>query len=212
MKYAFVNQQRTRYPVIVPCRVLEVSSAGFYEYRKRLKKPRADKDAALREDLRTLHRSSRGTYGRPRLLLTAGDHPARPGSEASFAALCGTSPIPASSGKVSRHRLNRGGDRAANSALHIIAIGRLRTDPWTKAYVQKRIAEGHSKLEAIRCPKRYIAREVFFLLKARNGADQPVASCRLTLRRASAAANTPAPTSPAPTSPAPSLHPASCPA
>ena len=68
------------------------------------------------------------------------------------------------SGKVTRHRLNRGGDRAANSALHIIAIGRLRTDPRTKAYVQKRIAEGHSKLEAIRCLKRYIAREVFGLI------------------------------------------------
>ena len=76
MKYAFVNQQRTHYPVIVLCRVLEVSSAGFYEYRKRLKKPRADKDAALREDLRTLHRGSRGTYGRPRLLraLRIGGH------------------------------------------------------------------------------------------------------------------------------------------
>src|SRR3954454_9516499 len=72
-------------------------------------------------------------------------------SEASFAALCGVSPVPASSGKTTRHRLNRGGDRAANSALHIIAIGRLRTDPRTKAYVAKRIDQGHSKLEAIRC-------------------------------------------------------------
>lgn len=74
MKYAFVNQQRTHYPVIVLCRVLEVSSAGYYEYRKRLKKPRADKDAALREDLRTLHRGSRGTYGRPRLLRAGHAH------------------------------------------------------------------------------------------------------------------------------------------
>jgi Transposase DDE domain/Transposase IS116/IS110/IS902 family len=62
------------------------------------------------------------------LLLTAGDNSDRVRSEASFAALCGVSPVPASSGKVERHRLNRGGDRAANSALHIIAIGRLRTD------------------------------------------------------------------------------------
>ncbi len=89
-------------------------------------------------------------------------------SEASFAALCGVSPVPASSGKTTRHRLNRGGDRAANSALHIIAIGRLRTDPRTKAYVAKRIAEGHSKLEAIRCLKRYIAREVFSLISQRQ--------------------------------------------
>jgi len=67
-----------------------------------------------------------------------------------------------------RHRLNRGGDRAANSALHIIAIGRLRTDARTKVYVAKRIAEGHSKLEAIRCLKRYIAREVFTLIVQRQ--------------------------------------------
>jgi hypothetical protein len=88
------------------------------------------------------------------LLLTAGDNSERVHSEASFAALYGVSPVPASSGKVTRHRLNRGGDRAANSALHIIAIGRLRTDPRTKAYVAKRMADGRSKLEAIRCLKR----------------------------------------------------------
>jgi len=113
-------------------------------------------------------RNSVGYETAAQLLLTAGDNPERLGSEASFAALCGVSPIPASSGKVNRHRLNRGGDRAANSALHIIAIGRLRTEPRTQAYVQKRITEGHSKLEAIRCLKRYIAREVFFLIKART--------------------------------------------
>ena len=87
---------------------------------------------------------------------------------AGFTALCGVSPVPASSGKTSRHRLNRGGDRAANSALHIIAIGRLRTDPRTRAYLAKRIAEGHSKLEAIRCLKRYIARELFALIRQRG--------------------------------------------
>lgn len=74
----------------------------------------------------------------------------------------------ASSGKVTRHRLNRGGDRAANCALHIIAIGRLRTDLRTQTYVAKRIAEWHSKLETIRCLKRYIAREVFQLIRKRN--------------------------------------------
>jgi transposase len=102
------------------------------------------------------------------LLLTAGDNAERLQSEASFAALCGVSPIPASSGKTTRHRLNRGGDRAANSALHIIAIGRLRTDPRTKAYMAKRTAEGHSKLEVIRVLKRYIAREVFSLITQRR--------------------------------------------
>jgi transposase len=113
-------------------------------------------------------RNAIGHGGAAQLLLTAGDNPERLHSEAGFAALCGVSPVPASSGKTTRHRLNRGGDRAANSALHIIAIGRLRTDPRTKAYLAKRIAEGHSKLEAIRCLKRYIAREVFTLITQRQ--------------------------------------------
>lgn len=73
--------------------------------------------------------------------------------------------VPASAEAV---RLNRGGDRAANSALHIITIDLLRTDPRTKAYVARRIAQGHSKLEAIRCLKRYIAREVFTLISQRK--------------------------------------------
>ena len=113
-------------------------------------------------------RNSIGHTGAAQLLLTAGDNPERLRSEASFAALCGVSPIPASSGKTVRHRLNRGGDRHANSALHIIAIGRLRTDPKTKAYVAKRVTEGRSKLDAIRALKRYIAREVFGLIARRQ--------------------------------------------
>jgi transposase len=113
-------------------------------------------------------RNSIGHASAAQLLLTAGDNSQRLHSEASFAALCGVSPIPASSGKTTRHRLNRGGDRAANSALHIIAIGRLRTDPRSKSYIAKRIAEGHSKLEAIRCLKRYIAREIFSLISQRR--------------------------------------------
>lgn len=102
------------------------------------------------------------------LLITAGDNPQRLKSEAAFAALCGVSPIPASSGKTHRHRLNRGGDRQANSALHIIAIGRLRTEARTQEYVAKKISEGHSKMEALRCVKRYLAREIFYILKART--------------------------------------------
>lgn len=113
-------------------------------------------------------RHSIGLNSAAQLLLTAGDNPERLGSEACFAALCGLSPVPASSGKTIRHRLNRGGDRAANSALHIIAIGRLRLDPKTKDYVARRTAEGHSKLEAIRCLKRYIAREVFGIIIRRS--------------------------------------------
>src|SRR5260221_14646660 len=112
--------------------------------------------------------NSSGDGSAAQLLVTAGDNAERRQSEASFAALCGASPVPASSGKTTRHRLNRGGDRAANSALHIIAIGRLRTDPRTKAYIAKRVAEGHSKLEAIRSLKRYIAREVFSLIMRRH--------------------------------------------
>lgn len=111
--------------------------------------------------------NSIGKESAAQLLLTAGDNSERITSEASFAALCGVSPVPASSGKVTRHRLSRGGDRAANSALHIIAIGRLRTDPRSQAYVARRVGEGHSKLEAIRCLKRYIAREVFGLIRQR---------------------------------------------
>lgn len=121
-------------------------------------------------------RNSIGYESAAQLLLTAGDNVQRLRSEASFAALCGVSPVPASSGKTTRHRLSRGGDRAANSALHIIAIGRLRTDPRTQAYVAKRITEGQSKLEAIRCVKRYIAREVFLLIKQRPQESHPVAT------------------------------------
>ena len=111
-------------------------------------------------------RNSIGHVGAAQLLLTAGDNPERLRSESSFASLCGVSPVPASSGKTVRHRLNRGGDRAANSALHIIAIGRLRTDQKTKDYVARRIAEGHSKLDAIRALKRYLAREIFTLISS----------------------------------------------
>ena len=98
------------------------------------------------------------------LLITAGDNPERITSEAAFAMLCGAAPIPASSGKTTRHRLNRGGDRAANSALHRIALVRLATDPDTRAYAEKRIAEGKSKKDILRCLKRAIARETYRLI------------------------------------------------
>ncbi|GEN26284.1 hypothetical protein HCU01_42330 [Halomonas cupida] len=115
-----------------------------------------------------MSRRAVGYASAAQLLITAGDNPGRLGSEASFAARCGVSHIPASSGKTQRHRLNRGGDRAANSALHIIAIGRLRLDANTQAYIARRVAEGHSKLEAIRCLKRYIARELYYVLHNRH--------------------------------------------
>lgn len=95
------------------------------------------------------------------LLLAAGDNPDRLANEAGFAALCGVSPIEASSGKTQRRRLNRGGDRRANSALYTIVIARLRWDTQTQTYVQRRITEGKTRREAIRCLKRYIARELY---------------------------------------------------
>jgi transposase len=95
------------------------------------------------------------------LLTTAGDNPDRLHSEAAFAHLCGVAPIPASSGRTDRHRLNRGGDRAANAALHTIALSRLRWDSRTRAYLARRRQEGLTKPEAMRCLKRYIAREVY---------------------------------------------------
>ncbi len=98
-------------------------------------------------------------------MVTVGDNPERLRSEASFAMLCGVAPVPVSSGTTYRHRLNRGGDRQANSAIHIIAIGRLRTDERTKEHVAKKMAEGHTKMEAVRCLKRYIAREVYYAIK-----------------------------------------------
>ena len=106
------------------------------------------------------------------LLVTAGQNTNRIRSEAAFAMLCGAAPLPASSGKTTRHRLNRGGDRHANRALWRIVITRMATDPRTRAYVTRRTAEGLSKTEIIRCLKRYIAREVHALLTA-NNLDEP---------------------------------------
>lgn len=99
------------------------------------------------------------------LLISAGSNPQRLRSEAAFASLCGVNPIPASSGKTNRHRLNRGGDRQANSALYRIVLVRLRYDRRTKEYMQRRTEEGMSKAEVIRCLKRYVAREVFTALQ-----------------------------------------------
>ncbi len=101
------------------------------------------------------------------LLTSAGDNPERLHSEAAFAHLCGVAPIPASSGKTHRHRLNRGGDRAANNALYTVALSRLRCDPRTRRYVERRTKEGLSKPEIIRCLKRYLAREIYHALLTR---------------------------------------------
>ena len=100
------------------------------------------------------------------ILITAGSNPERLHSEAAFTSLCGVNPIPASSGKTNRHRLNRGGDRQANAALYRIVIVRLRHDRRTQEYMRRRIGEGMSKTEVIRCLKRYVAREVFAVVRS----------------------------------------------
>jgi transposase len=107
-----------------------------------------------------------GTDVAGQLLATAGDNPDRLRSEAALAHLCGVSPLPASSGRTDRHRLNRGGDRAANNALHTITLCRMRYDTRTRDYVDRRTKQGLSKKEIMRCLKRYIVREVHTALIA----------------------------------------------
>ncbi|EMY32814.1 IS110 family transposase [Arthrobacter crystallopoietes BAB-32] len=109
--------------------------------------------------LRDLH--GVGTDAASQLLVTVGDNPERVTNQAKFAALVGVSPIPASSGKTVRHRLNRGGDRAANKAIYHVVVTRMASDPRTKAYVARRTEEGKSRMEIIRCLKRYVAREIY---------------------------------------------------
>ena len=117
-----------------------------------------------------------GTDSAATLLIVAGDNPQRLGSEASFASLCGVSPIEASSGKVVRHRLNRGGNREANRALYMICLARMRRDRRTQEYVARRTAEGKSKREIIRCLKRYLAREVYRVLICCGARSSPTGS------------------------------------
>jgi len=125
--------------------------------------------AALDADLDTLTTQAnpalRAAHGlgpitAAQLLITAGDNPERLASEAAFAALTGVSPIPASSGKTGRYRLNRGGDRDANCAIHQIVLVRMSCDPRTKAYITRRTAEGKTRREIMRCLKRAVAREI----------------------------------------------------
>jgi transposase len=124
--------------------------------------------------LTALHGVGPDTAGQ--LLVTTGGNPDRLHSEAAFAMLCGAAPLPASSGKTTRHRLNRGGDRQANAALYRIVLSRLRWDPATRAYAERRTKEGMTKKEIIRCLKRYIAREIYqTLLPPTPNDHQPAA-------------------------------------
>ncbi len=128
-------------------------------------------DAALsqlvrRAAPRTIALRAIGVDHAGQFLITAGERPERLRSEAAFAHLCGAAPIPASSGRTRRHRLHRSGDRAANRALHLAVVVRLRCCPRARRYVERRTAEGLSKPEIRRCLKRYLVREVFQTLTA----------------------------------------------
>jgi transposase len=149
----------------------------------------AGRIAALTTEARDLHRRMRaviiahtpallqqpgvGPDTAATLLIAAGDNPHRLTSDASFAALCGASPVQASSGKRIRHRLNRGGNRHANAALYRITLTRLRCDERTRAYIHRRTSAGKTRREAIRCVKRYVAREIHPLLQPPPAANQP---------------------------------------
>jgi transposase len=130
----------------------------------------ADLDALIEPLVRELapsllERTGFGIENTAQLLVTCGDNPSRVSSEARFAKLCGVAPLPASSGKIQRHRINHGGDRQANSALHLAVVCRLHYDEATRKYVERRTAEGKTKMEIIRCLKRFLAREAYFLIK-----------------------------------------------
>lgn len=113
---------------------------------------------------RLLAQAGVGVESAAKLLIAAGDNVDRLTSDAALAALCGVSPVEASSGRVVRHRLNRGGDRQANNALWTIAWNRLRYDPETRAYAERRTSEGRTRKEIIRCLKRFLARRLYPLL------------------------------------------------
>jgi transposase len=141
----------------------------------------ADLDAHLKTILTAAHPRLLAAHGvgpdtAGALLVAAGDNPERLVTEQSFAALCGASPVQASSGNTHRHRLNRGGDRQANSALWRIVLVRMKTHPPTRAYVTRRTAEGLAKRDIMRCLKRYVAREVYHHIN-----PTPPAATRLRL-------------------------------
>lgn len=117
----------------------------------------------------TLQQLGLGTQNTAALLIAAGENIERFRSEAAFAHLCAAAPVPASSGRTTRHRLNSSGNRDANRALHMIVIVRLRYCPRTRAYMERRLREGKTKKETIRCLKRYLVREVYRTLRADLG-------------------------------------------
>ena len=156
------HRDPTTTAVLTAAKVL-AQRAAFLERQKR------DLTAQLDALVEQINPALRTAFGvgpdtAAQLLVTAGANPHRLRTEASFAALCGTAPVPASSGKFTRHRLSRGGDRAANNALYRIALVRMSAHPQTRDYVQRQDTNGRTKKEILRLLKRAIAREVFRLL------------------------------------------------
>ena len=139
----------------------------------RVRQLRSEADALERELARRIERLAPELLARRGVgptsaaaLLVAWSHRGRLRSEAAFARLAGAAPIPASSGKLVRYRLDRGGDRRLNRALHTIVLTRRRLDPDTQAYIARRVREGKTEREAVRCLKRYLARSLFRLMEA----------------------------------------------
>jgi transposase len=150
-------------PTIVAVLIAAKSLAQRVEF---LTHQERDLTAQLDERVQKFNPALRAAYGvgpdvAAQLLVTAGTNPHRLRNEAAFAALCGAAPVPASSGKTTRHRLSRGGDRAANSALHRIALVRMSSHPRTRGYVERQGTRGRTKKEILRLLKRAIAREIF---------------------------------------------------
>jgi transposase len=153
-----------------PAGALRLTLRALAERAAHLHREIRDLDALIEPLVRELAPSLLATCGfgihtTAQLLITLGENPERISSEARFAKLCGVAPLPASSGVIQRHRLNRGGDRQANSALHIALVNRLHHDQRTRDYLTRRTAEGKSKPEIMRCLKRYLAREAYYLIK-----------------------------------------------
>ena len=136
---------------------------------------RAIRELVRRTVPRLIERPGIGIHSAAQLLITAGANPGRLHSDAAFAALCGASPVQASSGQRQRHRLSRGGDRAANNALWTIANNRMIHDQRTRAFAERRRGQGDSRKDTLRVLKRYIARETFTIICAALRAQQVLA-------------------------------------
>lgn len=141
---------------------------------------RAIRDLVRRTVPQLIERPGVGIHSAAQLLITAGGNPDRLHSDAAFAALCGASPVQASSGQRHRHRLSRGGDRQANNALWTIANNRMIHDQRTRDFADRRRHAGDSRKDTLRVLKRYIARETFAIIRAALSAETALAQARLT--------------------------------